>query len=94
MCTAIQTLGGPSRRDRKGEIITYVQELLDCHSSSHLHGVGMSRNQGWEGYERIVPCHIYGSMEIIEPFPKGQVNDTHETLWKVSKINKKSTIYL
>ena len=76
---------------------TYLQELLDYHSSSrwNAHALKMNEhNEGRKGYERIIPGHVYDSMETIEPHSEHWVNDAHEVLWNVSKMKRKRTIYL
>ena len=73
---------------------TYLQEPLDYHSLQYWNAPNISRHEGWLGYVRIIPCHIYGSVETIERFSKREINGTHETLWNVSRMNRKSTIYL
>jgi len=57
--------------------ITHLQELLDCQSSSRWNALGMSRNQGRQSHERIIPCHIYGPTEIIDSLCKQEITDQY-----------------
>ena len=82
------------RSRMKSDAITYLQLMLGYHNSSHWNTLNTSRCNGWQCDERIIPHHIYGSVETTKWFLKYQVNGTYEPLWNVSKMNRKSTIYL